>query len=272
MKRTITAYEAPALIDAHGTMPRLSLYERLTQGPEEIPEAGLSSRISTGVVEQASLDHDWKPPMRQDFRVPIEGTNLMGHARGFVTEDREGTFLAVFQHVPAYVHSHGWNKAGVPPYVAVIQAQWAMWASQAERLAYVVLADKKIVIYWVDRDEAMIARLLRGAADMDRRIIEKDAPPIDAVTEEGPAKVVRPVPGEGPADLDELSARWRGSRVDRSAARNAVDLSEHAFEAATVALKAAIAPGSHHDYDGYRIHHHAKNGNLTEEKIDGLYF
>lgn len=271
MKRTITAFEAPALIDAHGAMSRLALYERLTGAPTEPKEAGLASRISTGVVEQASEDYGWKAPIRHDFRERIGETDLMGHARGYVTADDDGTFLAVFQHVPAYVHSYGWNKAGVPPYVAVLQAQWAMWAAKAERLAFVVLADKKIVIYWVARDDAMIARLLEGAADMQRRIEASDPPPVDAATDEGPAAVVAPVEGSG-GDLDELAGRWRGAQIERAATRNAVQLAEHAYDAATAALKAAIAPGGHHDYDGYRIHHHAKTGALTEEKIDGLYF
>jgi hypothetical protein len=271
MKRTITAYEAPALIDAHGAMTRLALYERLTGVPTSPKEAGLASRIATGVVEQASEDFGWKPPVRNDFRMPIEGTALEGHSRAYVTADAEGTFVAVFQHVPAYVHSYGWNKSGVPPHVAVVQAQWAMAMAQATRLAYVVLADKRIVIYWVARDDEMIARLMAAAAEMQRRIDANDPPPIDATPDEGPVAVAPPKEGES-VDLDELAGRWRGSQIQRAATQNALQLVEHAYEAATEALKATIPPGGHHDYDGVRIHHHAKNKRLTEEKIDGLYF
>lgn len=271
MTRTITAYESPALIDAHGAMTRLSLYERLTGAPTSPKEAGLASRIATGVVEQASEDYGWKPPVRNDFRLPIDGTQMQGHARAFVTSDAEGTFIAVFQHVPAYVHAYGWNKAGVPPQVAVIQAQWALAMSQAERLAYVVLADKRILIYWVSRDEDMIARLMKGAVDMQVRIDAGDPPPIDSTTAEDPIAITPPKEGEA-VDLDELAGRWRAAQIQRAAAQNALQLHEHAYEAATEALKAAIPPGGHHDYDGVRIHYNAKTKRLTEEKIDGLYF
>ena len=271
MKRTITAYEAPALVAEHGSMTPLELYDRLTAAPGEPPEAGLTSRIAAGAVEQAAVEHGWSNPNRKDFRVDVAGDGdgvLSAHARGFVVRDEEGEFLAVFQHVAQFVHANAWNKAGVAPQTAVDQAAWAMMTSGHRRLAFVVLADKRLVVYWVARDEDLVERLRAGAADMARRIAAGDPPALDAA----PASAVAEPAVDGSVDKDALAARWRQTQIERAVAANAVQTRDHAYEAATTALKAAIVPGASHDYDGFRIHHNAKTGRLTEEKIDGLYF
>lgn len=271
MARSISAYEAPALLDVHSTLTRHALYERLAGRPESPPQAGLNSFIDAGVLGFVAEENGWTKPVRYDFRKGADdGYAIDGKARAYKTGDENGEFLAVFVHLAGFMHSMAWGKAGVPPEAFQVQANWTMALADAKRLAYVVLADRRTIVYWVDRDESIVKRLMDGLADMDRRLETGDAPPIDAT----PA-TPEPVAGKAdaaPVDLDSLCMRFRASQVARATAQNDVQTADHAYEAAVEALKKALPPGSHHDYEGFRIHNNAKSGRLTEEKIDGQYF
>lgn len=275
MKKTISAYEAPALLDAHPTMTRLALYERLSGGADTTPQAGLASFLADRVIEFAASDNDWTNPIRRDFRKGVEdGLAIDGFGRAWRMSDGAGEFVAVFTHLAAFLHSQTWSKAGAPPEAFIIQANWTMYMADAARLAYVVLADKRLIIYWVDRDDQIVQRLVDAVSEMAIRIEQKQPPAIDAVVDQAPIVIANDdAPGElPPADLDALAARWRATKLRRSTAHNEVETADHAYEAAAAALLKAIPQGSHHDSEGVRIHHNAKSGRLIEEKIDGAYF
>src|SRR3546814_12898592 len=82
------------------------------------------------------------------------------------------------------LHSQTWSKAGAPPEAFIIQANWTMYMADATRLAYVVLADKRLIIYWVDRDDQIVQRLVDAVSEMAVRIEEKQPPAIDAVADQ----------------------------------------------------------------------------------------
>lgn len=272
MERSISTYEAPALLDVHNSLSRLDLYERLTGKPQGPVEAGLNAKLAPGTVEFAAEDNQWSNPVRRDYvKGPAEGFAIRGHARGWMVRDaQENEFLVQFVHLAAFMHSQAWGKAGVPPEAYVVQANWAMAMSDAKRVAFVVLADRRVNIYWVDRDEDMVEALRKGVEDMARRIEAKDAPPVDATTVK--PEQVATVDDKAPVDLDAVCGRWRAGQVRRATARNELQLAEHAYDASTAVLKGSIEPGGHHDYEGFRIHHNAKTKQITEEKIDGSYF
>jgi hypothetical protein len=272
MERSISTYEAPALLDVHNSLSRLDLYERLTGKPQGAVEAGLNAKLAPGTVEFAAEDNGWSNPVRRDYVKGAEdGMPIRCHARGWMVEDTKGgKFIVQFAHLAAFMHSQAWGKAGVPPEAFIVQANWAMWLSEAQRLAFVVLADRKVNIYWVDRDEAIVEALRKGVVDMAGRIEAKDPPPVDAA----PVKVeaVATADDKAEIDVDAVCGRWRAGQVRRATARNELQLAEHAYDASTAVLKQAIKPGGHHDHEGFRIHHNAKTKAITEEKIDGSYF
>lgn len=271
MRKSINAYEAPALLDAHPTMSRLALYERLTGGSDSSPQAGLASYIAEGAIDFVAADNGWTKGARYDFvKRAADGLAIDGTARGWRMTDRGGEFVAVFVHLAQFMHAQAWGKAGVPPEAFLIQANWTMFLADAPRLAFVVLADRRIVIYWVDRDEDIVGQLKAGVTDLARRIADKDAPPVDAVRQAAPTPT--PVADAAAPDMDDLCTRWRAAQIARADQLNRTQTAEHAYDAATEALKRAIAPGSSHVHEGVRIHHNAKNSRLTEEKIDGAYF
>lgn len=271
MKRTISAYEAPALVDAHGGLTRLALYERLSGKPESPPEAGLSAAIADHVVGFAAKVNRWANPVRRDGRFAAsQDGSIDGYARYWTTSDEDGEFAVFFVHVAAYLFSSRWRRAGMPPEDYAIQAQWTLMASGLGRMAVVALADRTPEIFWIEADADMQARLRAGTEDMVRRIADKDPPPVDA---EADAKA-KPAKDESSTvvPIEKAHADWRAARTDRASARNRVQFADQAYEAAERALLAALGPGESHEHEGFRVTRNAKNDRLTEEKIDGLYF
>lgn len=278
MLKSISAYDSPALLNMHSHLTPLDLYETLSGAGRPAPGRSLGAAIAAPAVEFAAADNGWSTPIRRDHSLVIETQHevsghkgIQAYARVWTAEDDSGIFAIAFNHLATFVHSTAWGKAGCPPEAFIVQANWIMMAANTQRLAFVVLADKRITIYWVERDEALIERLKLATIEMARRLAEQDPPAIDAPAD----TTVEPAPtaaSQSPINLDELTARYRSNKEQRSAAQNLLQRAEHSHDASYEALKAVIAPGAHHEYDGVRIHHNAKSGRLTEEKIDGLYF
>lgn len=271
MSKTITAFEAPALIDAHSGLTRLSLYERLTGSTSDAPVAGLAAAISNEVVGYAAQINQWAKPIgRSELFDIAEGTEIRGHARFWRTSDGAGDFIITFTHVAAYLFASRWRRAGMPPADYVIQAQWAMMAAGAERLAVVALADKTPEIFWVDADKAIQDALRDGAQDLVRRIAASDPPPVDAVAVPVTPEVVEQA---APAVEPEVAvARYRAARIARAETKNRVQFADHEFECAERALLTVLMPGASLEYDGVRLTRNAKNDRISEETIDGCYF
>ena len=55
MTRSITAFEAPALVDAHSNVTKLELYERLQGKTMPKGAAGLASFVAQGAMEFAAM-------------------------------------------------------------------------------------------------------------------------------------------------------------------------------------------------------------------------
>ena len=270
MTRVISAFEAPALLDAHPSLTRYALYERLTGAPDPKGRIGLASCLADGAMRFAQEEYSWSSPVSRPFERVMEG-GLTARARAYVTTDQEGPLLVVFLHLADYLHRLSWNKAGVPPLAFQIQANWIMWLADAPRMSFLVLTDKRLVLYEVTRDQALIDRLAKAVDDMAAAIDTNSPPPIDA--EPVPETSTAPIePDTEPADLDELVQRWRAATAVKAETANAATFADHAAEAATEVLKSALPKGAHHEFDGLRVHHNAKSGRLTEEKIDGKYF
>jgi len=275
MPRTISAYEAPALIDAHGGLTRLALYERLAGSPEAPPQAGLAAAISDPLIGYVASINGWTKTIRRDARFDLsESDPIQGYARFWTTSDGDGDFAVTFVHVAAYLFSSRWRRAGTSPHDYVIQAQWTMMAAGLRRLAVVALADKTPEIFWIDADDAIMQALRDGASDMAGRLDRKDPPPVDSET--APVDTVASRAAEearaAVADPDAVIARYRAAKMGRTEARNTVQFADHEYEVAERALMAVLAPGASREYDGFRITRNAKNDRITEEKIDGLYF
>lgn len=275
MSRTISAYEAPALIDAHGGLTRLALYERLAGSPEAPPQAGLASVIADPLIGYVAEMNGWSKTIRRDKRFEVTGGDaVQGYARYWSTSDEQGDFAVTFIHVAAYLFASRWRRAGTPPQDYVIQAQWTMMGAGVRRLAVVALADKTPEIFWIDADDAMMEALRKGAEDMASRLERKDPPPVDSQTApaETAATMQNDEPGTAAADPDAVMARYRAAKMGRTEARNTVQFADHEYEVAERALMAILAPGASREYDGFRLTRNAKTDRITEEKIDGLYF
>jgi hypothetical protein len=271
MTKTITAYEAPALIDAHSGLTRLSLYERLAGGSGDAPVAGLAAAISNEVVGYAAQVNQWTKPIGRSELFDIAGSSdVRGHARFWRTSDSAGDFVVTFIHVAAYLFASRWRRAGMPPEDYMIQAQWVMMAAGADRLAVVALADKTPEIFWVDADLEIQRTLRGGAEDMVRRLAAGDPPAVDAVAEAVPATAEA---SEAPSVEPEVAvARYRAARIARSETKNRVQFADHEFECAEKALLTVLSPGASLEYDGVRLTRNAKNDRISEETIDGCYF
>jgi hypothetical protein len=268
MTKSITAFEAPALVDAHSNVTRLELYERL-QG-KTLPKgtAGLTSYVSQGAMEFAAQDAGWRKLSKHDRSADIGG--VKGFASAWTTADTDGEFVAVFQHVPQYMHAISWAKAGVPPRGAVLSATWTAMVFGIERVAIVVMTDRRIVTYWVEPGKDDVDLLTAASADMARRLAENDPPPLDSAEEPTPAPAN--AAEAAPQDLDALVLRWKATSTVAADAGNASKLATAAADAAAVALKAMLPKGSAHEVDGIKVSHNAKNGRLLEEKTDAAYF
>lgn len=269
---TISPYEAPALIDMHGSMTRLALYERLSENnPEEI-SPGLTAAIQAPILEMVARQNKWTKPVRGDSRFAIEGCGkLEGYAPGWKTSDDKGEFSLMFVHVAAFVFSSRWRRAGMPPEDYVIQAQWVAMGNATDRVAIVALSDKNLEIFWIDVDAEMHKRLSDGAADLERRLEAGDPPPVDSVPETA-SEEAEASDNADKVDLDQVVANWRATKIERTTIRNKTQFADERFERAEKALINALKPGESHEYDGYRVTRNAKTDRLTEEKIDGQYF
>ena len=170
MPRTISAYEAPALIDAHGGLTRLALYERLAGSPEAPPQAGLAAAISDPLIGYVASINGWTKTIRRDARFDLsESDAIQGYARFWTTSDGDGDFAVTFVHVAAYLFSSRWRRAGTPPHDYVIQAQWTMMAAGLRRLAVVALARAQgwsplaeTALVWVGLASAVASVLSQG--------------------------------------------------------------------------------------------------------------
>jgi len=268
MTKSITAFEAPALVDAHSNVTKLELYERLKGKTLPKGAPGLTSFVAQGAMEFAAQDAGWRKLAKHDRSKDVAG--IMGWASAWTTSDADGDFVAVFQHVPQYMHSISWAKAGVPPRSAVLSATWTALVFDVKRVAVVVLTDKRIVTYWVEPTQDDFDALTAAAADMARRIAEDDAPALDSG--DGPVKAPTPDADAPPQDLDALVVRWKATSDVSADAANASKLATAAAEAATVALKAKLPKGAVHEAGGIKVSHNAKSGRLYEEKTDAAYF
>lgn len=271
MTKVISAFEAPALLDAHPTLTRYELYERLTGAPEAKGPVGLATCLSDGVMRFAQSQYGWSTPINKAFEKSTDsGINAI--SRGFVAEEEGEPILVVFLHLADYLHRMSWGKSGTPPRAFIIQANWTMWLADQQRLTFLVLSDKRLVLYEVQRDQEIIDQLAKAIDDMAHAIENKSPPPVDA---KSVPETPRPATSDDdapPVDRNELVRRWREATNARAETANTATFADHAAEAATTALKDALPKGEHHDFDGFRIHHNAKTGRLTEEKIDGHYF
>lgn len=274
MTRAISAFEAPALLDAHPTLTRYSLYERLIGSPQAIGRLGLASCLADGAMRFAQAEYRWEIPVNKRFE--FEAANgIKAEGRAFVTKDAEGPLLVTFLHMADFLHRSSWGKSGVPPYTFQIQANWIMWLADMPRMAFLVLSDKRLVLYEVQRDQLIIDRLIAGIDAIGVAIDTQTPPPVDAEPESPlpvPAAAAEEGGGPPPANLDDLVRRFRMSREAKSMTANTATFAEQASDAAASALKAALPQGSQHELDGIRTYHNAKTGRLTEEKIDGTYF
>lgn len=266
MVKVVTAYEAAALLNAHPGMSPHNLYERLTGDPQPKGAIGLTTYLSDGAIRFAESEYQWSRPVQRKASMKV--FDFEAEARLIETSDDRGPLAVVFLHIDNYLHTVAWQKAGVPPIAYVYQANWTMWLAKAQRLAFLVLADKRIVLYEVQRDEAIIEALIDGLEQMSRRIAENDPPPID--TPAGPS--LHHDSDASDYDLDELVARWRQMMCSKALSSDSAAFASQAAEAAATKLKAALAPGKSHESDGVRVFHNAKSGRLTVEKIDGKYF
>lgn len=270
MTKVINAYEAPALLDAHSSLTRHALYHRLTGEPEPHRRPGLSSHLADGTLRFAQGEYGWAPPVKKTFE-HSSPTGLTAQASAYVTADEEGPLVVAFLHLADFVHRMSWAKAGTPPIDFIIQASWIMWLSDNARLAYLVLTDKRLSLYYVQRDNTIVERLQSGFDAMAAAVNALTPPPVD--TSPDPSLHAHlAADSSKPANLDDLVRRFRDAKAIRATTVNAATNAEYAYEAAADLLKAKLPKGHHHDCDGYRIHHNAKTGRLTEEKLDGLYF
>lgn len=273
MTKVISAFEAPALLDAHPTITRHALYEALIGAPRSIGRAGISYHLADGALRFAEEEYGWKTPVTKTFSGDAIG-GLVPTARVTMTSDAEGELAVVFVHLADYLYRATWGKAGTPPEPFVIQANWAMWLSNTKRMAFLVLADKRIVLYELQRDEALVAKLSVAVSEMAKAVENRNPPPIDATPQALPTEAKQDDGSSSaePADLDELVQRFRNAREAKSMTANSATFAEQASDAASDALKNALPKGAHHDFDGVRTYHNAKTGRLTEEKIDASYF
>src|SRR3546814_11361442 len=87
-----------------------------------------------------------------------------------------------------------------------------MWLSGHDRLAYLVLSDKRLSVYEVQRDDALIEKINLAIDTMAHAIETSTPPPLDA--EIAFCAPVEPASDSGavPADLTELARRSRPVR------------------------------------------------------------
>lgn len=271
MTKVITAFEAPALLDAHPTLTRYALYQRLTGQPEPKGSIGLATCISDGAMRFAQDEFGWAKPVNKPFEIDCEN-GIKAQSRGYLTEDSEGPLLVVFLHLADFIHRNSWGKSGVPPLAFIIQANWVMWQANQQRMAFLVLSDKRVVVYHVDRNQGIIDQLAQAIKEMGRAIENNEPPPIDALPSMGAPTAAQSLTEGSEACLDDLVRRWLDTSAAKAETANTATFAEQAAEAASQALKNTLPMGAHHDCDDNRVHHNAKTGRLTMEKINGAYF
>src|SRR3546814_10214480 len=114
MTKVISAFEAPALLDAHPTLTRHSLYERLIGPPPTYGAVGLAACLADGAMRFAENEYRWSTPVNKRFTLQKSGIGV--EARTFVTSDQSGPLAVTFLHLADYLHRATWGRAGVPPY------------------------------------------------------------------------------------------------------------------------------------------------------------
>lgn len=288
MFNEVTPYDAPALLGIHSTLSPDALLDRLLAPPASPPRRGLSGYLTRGLIEWACETNAWNAPAQRRF--PLEGSvppasiaipatfaqhGIACVASAWTTTDETGAHISLTAaHIPGFTYSREWGKSGLVPEVFAIQAQWIMGLAGTRIHGFVVLADKSATIHWVDRDDTIINRLGAALSQMAAHITAGTRPAIDQAFAEN---TLAPSSQEDAADStpearDAATARWLAAREANAAAATKAAATANEYDAASTALKALIPPGGHHDHAGLRIHHNARTGRLTEDKIDVAFF
>lgn len=272
MTKVISTYEAPALLDLHTGLTRAELYNRLTGPDQPKGRIGLATCLGDGAMRFAQEEYGWQPAVQKTFTGHSTDGSLELSARAYITQDDRGPLAVIFLHLNDYLHRMTWSKAGVPPMAFLIQANWVMRLASQTRLAFLVLSDKRLMVYEIDRDEALVAQIADAVDAMAHDIATNSPPPADAQPQVSAVQATAQDRIDGEADLNALVLRYRATSEAKASAAYDSSKADHAAEAAADALKAALPKGSCHEVDGVRTYHNAKTGRLTEEKLDGQYF
>lgn len=269
-RRSISAFEAPALIDVHPTLSRLALYERLNTDNTPPSRPGLQTCLESGAITFAQDEYRLEPPIRRTWELQPH-PDITSKAAGWMTNDDKGPIVYIFAHIPQFVHQNAWGRTGVPPIQFKVMAQWVMMHAGVDRAAFLVLVDKAVRVYEVQRDENVINRLIAGCIDMATALSTNTPPPADAVAEET-KPAAQPTDDPNSVNLDEIAQRWLDASILKATSANDATMAEAAEAAAGDVLRRHLAPGETHVVNGTRIIHNATRGRLIQEQIDELYF
>src|SRR3546814_17102869 len=113
MTKVISAFEAPALLDAHPTLTRHSLYERLIGPPPTYGAVGLAACLADGAMRFAENEYRWSTPVNTRFTLQKSGISV--YARTFVTSAKSGPLHVTFLLLADHLHLPPWGRAAVPP-------------------------------------------------------------------------------------------------------------------------------------------------------------
>lgn len=287
MFKEITPYDASALVGLHSTLTAAGLVERLLAPPGPPPRRGLSGYLSRGLIEWACESNHWSAPAQRSYLIDssedisplapppaLVSAGIALAASAWTTVDDTGQTVSLTAlHLPQFSYSRDWNKSGLVPPAYVMQAQWIMALAGTMVHGYVVLADKSATIHWVDRDQGLIEQLRSALAELADHVASGTRPSIDAAL--GTADADAPATPSVPASPSEVSAaieRWLTARANKAETTTRATLAADEYEAAHSALVNLIPAGSHHDHDQLRIHHNARTGRITEEKLNVEFF
>lgn len=277
MTPNLSPWDASALFGRHPSVTLRDIYERFLEPARSSPRRSLSSFLEDGLIAWASQSHNWKSAAKQFYssydlthRPLLWPSDIECRASAWKIDDGTNRKVSVTTlHIPSFTYSRNWNRSGLVPQNYADQAQFIMALANTDVHAFLLLVDKSASLFWVERDEAVVAAIRDAVFDLSRRIAEGDAPALDFRT-------ISPedenAPPAKPDDLDTLCAGWFAAREAYANASTKAKATETTLKSFADRLKTAIPPGSHHEFNGTRIHHNVRTGQLTEEKLNDAFF
>lgn len=262
--KKITAYQVPALLNAHPGLTALAVFENNEDRRFEPNKFDDAIRNALHAQATATFNRPFNTRLSHD---EIFVNDVIFASASSYLDDDDG--LLITKHIAGFIYQHRWNNRGKPPIDVQIECQFRMMLHKRTKAFIAVLADKQIYYFIVEKDLATQERITAALTAFSLNVQNNTPPPIDVPAPETISTVANELAA---TNTNEIASAWLKIREQRNEALTAVKHIEARFDAHKTELCRRIPPGEHIDVSQTRIIHHATNGSLKTESLNNDFF